>query len=352
MQTPSRISVIRILFMTALVFVLFLSSHTWRIGHAYTTISQTIPESRLDFERGSMSTLNVASRIYVINLPKRTRRRLDMERLRYSLGLDFTYVNGTEADGETVHRIMAQVLAFRALANSQQPPPAFVWPQGVDTLVESEFPLGMKGSDLWPSNTVNLPDPYASEPLICAHDNSTLDLYSPQTPPYRLLTKERLACWHSHWRVIRLIADGQEDVSLVLEDDVDIELDIRQRLRGVWNSLPSAWDIVFLGTLWQVCPRNTILTDIQVTVGLTNPKDPQLPPTIPRFRTHTNLSHLFIRPLHRSVHTHTHYRKQVHDDWRYTFDILLLHTLEPSTRRSHGWWKAESSGATRSSPVW
>jgi GR25 family glycosyltransferase involved in LPS biosynthesis len=47
--------------------------------------------------------------------------------------------------------------------------------------------------------------------------------------------------------VIRSIADGQDDVALVLEDDVDMELDIRQRLLGVWDSLPSVWDIVFLG---------------------------------------------------------------------------------------------------------
>ena len=187
-----------------------------------------------------------------------------MERLRYSLGLDFTYVNGTEADGEAVDKIMKHVVAFRAPASPRKtnnpPPPVFGWPHGVDTLVESEYPLGMEGSDLWPFGTVDLPDPYVHEPLTCAYDNSTLELYSPQTPPYRLLTKERLACWHSHWRVIRSIADGQEGVSLVLEDDVDMELDIRQRLLGVWNSLPSAWDIVFLGILSQMPTRDAILT--------------------------------------------------------------------------------------------
>lgn len=342
---------IRILFATALVFVLFLSSHTWRPGYAYTTISPAIPESHLSLERGPMSTLNVASRIYVVNLPKRTRRRLDMERLRYSLGLDFTYVNGTEADGETVDRIMTHVLAFRALASSQEisrpSPPAFGWPQEVDTLVESDSPLGMKGSDLWPSSTVDLTEAYAHEPLTCAYDNSTLDVYSPQTPPYRLLTKERLACWHSHWRVIRLIADGQEDVSLVLEDDVDMELDIRQRLLGLWDFLPAAWDIVFLGTLLRMRTRGTILTAVQVTVGLTNPKGPRLPPTTRRFRAQPNLSHIFTRPHRQSVHTPTLYRKQEPGGWRYTYDILPLRTLEPSIRRSRGWWKAESSGAIR-----
>ena len=177
---------------------------------------------------------------------------MDMEQLRYTFGLDFTYVNGTEGDGDSVQNIMRHVAALRTLEGSQEtnlsPPTAFEWPQGVDALVESESPLDMKGSDLWLSNDIlDLLDPPSHVPLTCAYGDSTLEPYSPQTPTYRLLTKERLACWHSHWRVIRLIADGQDDVSLVLEDDVDMELDIRQRLLGVWDFLPSAWDIVFLG---------------------------------------------------------------------------------------------------------
>ena len=175
-----------------------------------------------------------------------------MEQLRYTFGLDFTYVNGTEADRDTVERIMRHVTAFRTLEGSYGTTlsfsTAFEWPQDVDELVESESPLDSQGSDLWLSDDTELPNSSSHEPLTCASDNSTLRPYSSQTPPYRLLTRERLACWHSHWRVIRLIADGQDDVSLVLEDDVDMELDIRQRLLGVWGSLPSAWDIVFLGS--------------------------------------------------------------------------------------------------------
>jgi hypothetical protein len=198
-----------------------------------------------------MATLNVASRIYVINLPKNIHRRADMEQLRYTLGLDLAYVNGTEADEDTVQSIMRRVTTFRTLEGSHGAnlslPTAFKWPQDIDGLVESDLPLDGQGSDLWLSDDTKLSNSPSHEPLMCASGNSTLEPYSPRTPPYRLLTKERLACWHSHWRVIRLIADDQDDVSLVLEDDVDMELDIRQRLLGVWSSLPSAWDIVFLG---------------------------------------------------------------------------------------------------------
>ena len=203
-----------------------------------------------------MATLNVASRIYVINLPKSTSRRLEMERLRYALGLDFTYVNGTEADGDTVHKIMAHVAAFRSLASSQPTDtsrlPVFDLPQDIDTLVESKSPLGMKGSDLWPSDDIDIPSPNPREPLPCIYDNTIFEPYSSEMPPWRLLTKERVACWHSHWQAIRTIADGPDAVALILEDDVDMELDIRQRLLGVWNSLPAGWDIVFLGDLGTV----------------------------------------------------------------------------------------------------
>ena len=174
-----------------------------------------------------------------------------MEQLRYTFGLDFTYVNGTEGNEDTVRRIMRHVAAFRAPKGSHETrlslAAVFGWPQDVDALVESESPLDWKGSDLWHSDNTDFPDPPSHEPLTSAYGDFTLEPYSPRTPSHRLLTKERLACWHSHWRVIRSIADGQDDVSLVLEDDVDMELDIRQRLVGVWDSLPSTWDIVFLG---------------------------------------------------------------------------------------------------------
>lgn len=289
-----------------------------------------------------MLTLNIASRIYVINLSKDTHRRADMEQLRYTFGLDFTYVNGTEADRDTVERIMRHVAAFRTPEGSHGTnlslPAAFEWPQDVDALVESESPLDRQGSDLWLSDDTKPPDHSSHEHLTCASDNSTLEPYSPQTPPYRLLTKERLACWHSHWRVIRLIADSQDDVSLVLEDDVDMELDIRQRLLGVWGSLPSAWDIVFLGIAvgMQVFDNVTLMA-IQVIVGLGSQGKPPSSPTTRRFQARRCLSQLFTRRLHRSAHTHTHCLEEGHDGWRYTYGILLLHTPGRLIRRSRGW---------------
>ena len=252
MPVSSRAVVIGILLVTAIVSVLLLSPTTWRLEHAFSLVPVPItPASRSSSGQNLMATLNIASRIYVISLPKDLQRRMDMEQLRYTIGLEFTYVNGTEGDEDTVEKIMGHVTAFRALRGLREAglplSTAFEWPQDVDALVESEKPLDMSGSDLWVSDDIDPPDLPSREPLTCAHGDSTLEPYSPQTPSYRLLTKGRLACWHSHWRVIRSIANGQDGVAIVLEDDVDMELDIRQRLLGVWDSLPSEWDIVFLG---------------------------------------------------------------------------------------------------------
>ena len=71
-----------------------------------------------------------------------------------------------------------------------------------------------------------------------------------------LLTTAKLACWFSHLQVISRIARAESQnyahescmkVSLILEDDVDMELDIRERLEATWEILPKDWDILFIG---------------------------------------------------------------------------------------------------------
>ncbi|KAJ3746659.1 hypothetical protein DFH05DRAFT_1523261 [Lentinula detonsa] len=41
-----------------------------------------------------------------------------------------------------------------------------------------------------------------------------------------------------------------EHISIILEDDINVEKDIRYRLRRIWDVLPDDWDIVFLGHCW------------------------------------------------------------------------------------------------------
>ncbi|KAJ3986466.1 hypothetical protein F5890DRAFT_990328 [Lentinula detonsa] len=41
-----------------------------------------------------------------------------------------------------------------------------------------------------------------------------------------------------------------EHISIILEDDINVEKDVRHRLRRIWDVLPDDWDIVFLGHCW------------------------------------------------------------------------------------------------------
>ena len=43
------------------------------------------------------------------------------------------------------------------------------------------------------------------------------------------------------------IADGDDDVALIFEDDIDMEWDLERRLRYLWSFLPDNWDMVLIG---------------------------------------------------------------------------------------------------------
>jgi hypothetical protein len=66
---------------------------------------------------------------------------------------------------------------------------------------------------------------------------------------YSSLKPVEIACWHSHFEVLRKIADGDDDVAIILEDDIDMEWDLARRLRYVWKFLPERWDQVWIGKL-------------------------------------------------------------------------------------------------------
>ena len=68
-------------------------------------------------------------------------------------------------------------------------------------------------------------------------------------PWYQTLSRGMVACWLSHVGVLRQIVEGELRSALILEDDVDMEWDVEERLVGMWGSLPKdGWDIVYLGT--------------------------------------------------------------------------------------------------------
>ncbi|KAF8174137.1 hypothetical protein K438DRAFT_1849467 [Mycena galopus ATCC 62051] len=186
-------------------------------GFSFAPVSFTLGSSPDRRRAGDSEVLPVPSRTYVISLPRRTDRYQDMERLRTRLGLRWTYTVAEDSQSPWVDGIMSQV---------QYRPTAFG---------ETPAPVPVSASDFKP-------------PLTCATENFTLSPYSPRLPEYKILSRSRIACWHSHLSATQGASTHERDKAvLILEDDVDMEADIKERLSSIWSLLPSDWDIVFLG---------------------------------------------------------------------------------------------------------
>lgn len=222
-------------------------------------------------------TLGIASRIIVLSLPRRIDRREQMDILRATLGLRWTYVDAVESTSAVVERIITWITILRGgstviASGDMADADAFRWPRNIDALSSSLQTLGLEGSDFWtlPLRTedtkvqlemvegVSSTIPTVStEPLTCAYEDNVILPFTTDLPEYQLLTPAKIACWNSHLSVIRRIAESdsktrsteEQDVSVILEDDIDMEWDIRERLADIWTLLPAGWDVVFLGTL-------------------------------------------------------------------------------------------------------
>jgi GR25 family glycosyltransferase involved in LPS biosynthesis len=227
---------------------------------------------------------NSLDAVYVISLPRRTDRRLQMNRLRDALHLNWTYRDACEANASVVTTIMRQVHVLRSQLMPQPKPgdarmrrhavmSAFDWPHDLENAICSREPLQPSGADLWtlpsshslsdPAIPAEMADPYAftrspsdqasgisdPTPLACASGNNVSAASLPKLPLHRRLTTAKVACWYSHLQTIRGIANGIDEAVLVLEDDVDIERDIKPRLQALLDALPNDWDIVYLGKL-------------------------------------------------------------------------------------------------------
>ena len=98
-----------------------------------------------------------------------------------------------------------------------------------------------------PSKSVQVSAVSDPTPLACASGNDVSAALLPNLPLHRRLTPAKVACWYSHLQTIREIANGKDEAVLILEDDVDIERDVKWRLRALLGALPNDWDIVYLG---------------------------------------------------------------------------------------------------------
>lgn len=248
------------------------------------------------------SDLKLAWTTYVVSLPTREDRRESMEKLRSALSLRWTYVDAIPSDDTIIGTIISNLVSFRRsqteLSSRYNDTLQFAWPSNfshslatyngsityrqeldVDQLsspkvYEEVSAISMTASSnsdppVAPATSSLSPGHYPASqgsfdpdtiPITCATNNSIFGIpYSPDLPKQMLLTAAKVACWYSHLQVIHRIASevpflatsdsACSNVTLILEDDVDMELDIKKRLVGIWNSLPQDWDILFLGSL-------------------------------------------------------------------------------------------------------
>jgi len=149
-----------------------------------------------------------------------------MEKLENALDITFTWHDSTNLNSSVMSIILDRLHARR-----EEP---FAWAADV-TSDDYLQPEDISGSELWflpPSSPLALPPLDLGPDYVRENDTHWLS---------------EIACWHSHFQLLRKIADGDDDVVLVFEDDVDMEWDIERRLHYLWGYLPNPWDIVFLG---------------------------------------------------------------------------------------------------------
>jgi hypothetical protein len=214
------------------------------------SLTMLIPEYESEADPGQSRHLGVASQVYVISLLERRDRREQMERLREALGISWTIIDATPFTSPLVHNLFHWIVLERTKLDQDKS--AFCWPHEIDALsVLTHQPLPASGSELWtpapPPQSIT-PSPSSVPHLICATEDLSMP---PEIYDFLILTPARVACWHSHLCAIRTFIDRGEgdsdDVAIVLEDDVDIEKDIADRLSAIWKDLPAGWDMVLLG---------------------------------------------------------------------------------------------------------
>jgi Glycosyltransferase family 25 (LPS biosynthesis protein) len=205
-------------------------------------------------------TLGVADRLYVVSLPSRTDRREIMADLERAMDLEFTWHDATDYHTKDVEVILERIRWWRNenRVNDSEPkadPSSFVfqWADDVDVLGPN---LGLSGADLWPESVgksllpplPQVPIPDTRPPNLDSYGEAgNLFGYTPLRPA-------QISCWYSHYSLMRKIAEGDDEVAIVFEDDIDMEWDLERRLRRMWPALPADWDMVMIGECVAITP--------------------------------------------------------------------------------------------------
>ena len=201
------------------------------------------------------AALGIASEVFVLSLPRRLDRRMSMDALSHALNFSFVYVDGVEAADARIDQILRVLRlerhAFRQKSLETTGVLNLEEPAGADDLDGVDLSSNLMTSldivpdgELESDQLLNLPCATPEDPFPLPLDMTELGLF----PPWRILSRGMIACWVGHLNIMRQIVKSQLEVAIVLEDDVDLEYDVSQRLIDMWPALPrDGWDIVMLG---------------------------------------------------------------------------------------------------------
>ncbi|TFK67681.1 hypothetical protein BDN72DRAFT_798713, partial [Pluteus cervinus] len=223
----------------------------------HTTSNQALSGDSIVIEKADDLSI---PRMFVISLPTRKDRREDMELLQQASNLRWTYWDAVASTDTIIDQILSRVSSLRSRVDNisdtsgHKKPHAFRWPKNLDKVVFSQSRISLSTSSFWRSNqsTNLLPLPPGQDSnLTCATRDEDILPYSDDLPEHKILTRARLACWQSHLSLLEQIAnDARGRISIILEDDIDMERDIKAHLRWLFTSPPKGWDIIFLGHCW------------------------------------------------------------------------------------------------------
>lgn len=77
--------------------------------------------------------------------------------------------------------------------------------------------------------------------------NRIKDIYI-NLPEYRALTTAEICNYLSHLKILEMMIKDNDFKALVLEDDIILNSDFKEKLESVIKELPDDFDIIFLGT--------------------------------------------------------------------------------------------------------
>ncbi|KAJ8488755.1 hypothetical protein ONZ51_g3360 [Trametes cubensis] len=187
-----------------------------------------------------------------------------MERLRLALGVSWTYVDAVSYDASVVSTIIDCVRLLRSTTRAD----TFEWPSNDDLSVgltetrpvSPSFPchpaVPVETGRQHP-RVGSLGDSSAGH-LTCATENRIGGVpLRPDLSTYMVLNAGKVACWYSHLAAIAQVVSYEDITStsdslpafLILEDDIDMDQRLHEKLLAVWPALPTDWDVVFLGKL-------------------------------------------------------------------------------------------------------